>query len=192
MPKLYRVDAEDFIMQRLKAALTREQAAALLRVSERTVRNWEQQRTAIPYAAYRLIGIEAGYDLPGDAWRGFQLRGDTIWSPEGKAFSAFDLAWWSLTCALARERLAQGPFPQAAANQPVPEAMAQPPRAADRREASPKLGRAEGPLLQNRSLHDHRSGIQGPRSVASPRAVTRGESHPPTSNAINDLQRKVV
>lgn len=179
-------------MQRQKAALTREKAAALLRVSERTVRNWEQQRTAIPYAAYRLLAIEAGYQLPGDAWRGFQLRGDTIWSPEGKAFSAHDLAWWSLTCALARDRLGLAPQPQAAANQSEPEATAQPPRAADRREVPQRLGRADGPLLQSRSLRPHQRGAEGPRSAVSPRAVIRGESPPLAPNRINNLARKVV
>lgn len=139
-------------MQRLKAGLTRDKAAALLRVSERTVRNWEQQRTAIPYAAYRLLAIEAGYELPGDAWRGFYLRGDTIWSPEGKAFSAYDLAWWSLTCELARDRLKLALQPQAATSQPVAAPPELPTCAADRRESTPLPVEANRPPLQSRPL----------------------------------------
>lgn len=98
------VDPEMFLVERLKAGLTRKAAADLLRVSERSVRNWEAGRSQVPYCAFRLMCIEAGYHLPGEYWRGFLLRGDTIWSPEGKAFTAQDLAWWQLTCELARDR----------------------------------------------------------------------------------------
>lgn len=143
------VDPESFRVERLKAGLTRKAAAALLHVSERSVRNWEAGRATIPHCAFRLMCIEAGYHLPGEHWRGFILRGDTIWSPEGKAFSAHDLAWWQLTCELARERRDRAFELAAAANQSVPEAQAALPRAADRREVSPDLATNERPSLQN-------------------------------------------
>lgn len=149
------VDPESFLVERLKAGLTRKAAAALLKVSQRTVRNWEAGRACIPYCAFKLMCIERGYQLPGEYWRGFILRGDTIWSPEGKAFTSHDLAWWQLTCELARERRDRA-FelatlePAAAANQSVPEAQVVLPRAADRREASADLAPSERPSLQNR------------------------------------------
>lgn len=146
------MDPETFIVQRLKAALTRQGAAVLLRVSERTVRNWEKGRTVIPYSAYRLLCIEAGYELPGAAWRGFVLRGDTIWSPEGKSFTAHDLGWWQLTCELARDRLQRALQLAAAPSQPVADAPRVLLRAADRRAASTAPGRTAGPSLQNRGL----------------------------------------
>ena len=43
-----------------------------------------------------------GYALPGDAWRGWTIHGDTLWSPEGKPFRAHEMAWLSLTFAMAR------------------------------------------------------------------------------------------
>lgn len=47
--------------------------------------------------------ILRGYELPGHYWKGYRLVGDTLWSPEGKAFRASDQRWWSLTVAMARE-----------------------------------------------------------------------------------------
>jgi DNA-binding transcriptional regulator YiaG len=101
---------------RQTCCLTVEGAAKLLRVSPRTVQNWEAGRTEVPYSAYKLMRILRGYRLPGDAWRGFRLVGDTLWSPEGLAFKAADHYWWSLTCRMAAEfraivagrRVAQG------------------------------------------------------------------------------------
>ncbi|MFN3842515.1 MAG: VC1465 family Xer recombination activation factor [Rehaibacterium terrae] len=72
------------------------QRARLLRVCPRTVRNWEAGRTRIPYAAFKPMRLLRGFELPGDAWRGWRLIGDTLWSPEGHGFRAGDHAWWSL------------------------------------------------------------------------------------------------
>lgn len=96
------IDPEGFRMERLSAALSRKSAAELLGVSVKTVGNWEAGRTAIPYSAFKLLRILGGYALPGKDWAGFYLRGDTLWSPEGKAFAVCDLAWWGLTVAMAR------------------------------------------------------------------------------------------
>ena len=78
-------------------------AGKVFRVSERTVRNWEAGRVGIPYAAFKLLRILRGYELPGQAWKGFRLKGDTLWSPEGKGFKASDHTWWSLTVGMAHE-----------------------------------------------------------------------------------------
>jgi transcriptional regulator with XRE-family HTH domain len=77
------------------------EAAKLLRVSERTVQYWESGRVRVPYSAYKLMRLLRGYELPGAAWRGYRLTGDTLWSPEGLAFKAADHRWWSLTCRMA-------------------------------------------------------------------------------------------
>jgi len=90
---------------RLLAALTRAQAAQLLCVTVRTLRNWEQGKARVPYSAYALLRIHGGYALPGEAWQGWCIRGDALYSPEGLAFRASDAAWWSLTCAMARQWL---------------------------------------------------------------------------------------
>jgi hypothetical protein len=83
--------------------MTIPQTAELLRVSERTVHNWEAGRVRIPYAAYKLIRILRGYELPGPQWKGYRLVGDTLWSPENLPFKAADARWWSLTVAMAHE-----------------------------------------------------------------------------------------
>ncbi|HNV83611.1 MAG TPA: VC1465 family Xer recombination activation factor [Arenimonas sp.] len=95
--------AQRFAAARAGCFLTIEQTAKLLRVSERTLHNWEAGRVRIPYAAYKLIRILRGYELPGDAWKGYRLIGDTLWSPENLPFHAGDARWWSLTAQMAHE-----------------------------------------------------------------------------------------
>lgn len=97
-----RIDAEAFRTARLQAALSRREAAELLFVDERTVRNWEAGRNAVPYAAYKLLKVLSGYALPGKAWEGWMLYGGVLVSPEGRDFGPSDLSWWGLTVAMAR------------------------------------------------------------------------------------------
>ncbi|MBL0339423.1 MAG: phage protein [Rhodospirillaceae bacterium] len=56
-----------------------------------------------PQQAYKLLRILTGYDLPGESWSGWRLSGNTLWSPEGKNFTASDLSYLSLTFAMARQ-----------------------------------------------------------------------------------------
>ncbi len=65
------------------AALTCSQAAQLLRVTVRTVRNWEQGKARVPYSAFEFLRISSGYALPGAPWVGWSIRGDALYSPEG-------------------------------------------------------------------------------------------------------------
>jgi hypothetical protein len=70
-----------------------------LGVTPRTVSFWEAGRTRIPYAAFRLLRVMLGGELPGPAreWEGFFIRGDRLYSPENHGFTAADLSWLSLT-----------------------------------------------------------------------------------------------
>jgi transcriptional regulator with XRE-family HTH domain len=97
------VTASRFRDTRAVCCLTVPEAAKLLRVTPRTVQNWESGRVRLPYSAFKLMRILRGYELPGAAWRGYRLKGDTLWSPEGLAFKASDHYWWSLTCRMAAE-----------------------------------------------------------------------------------------
>jgi transcriptional regulator with XRE-family HTH domain len=97
------VSYERFRETRQLAGLSRQQAAALLFVSLRTVQLWESGRVRIPYAAFRLLRVCTGYELPGSSWRGWKLSGDVLVSPEGKNFSACDLNALALTFAIARQ-----------------------------------------------------------------------------------------
>lgn len=48
----------------------------MLRVTDRTWRNWESGRIQAPYAAFKLLRILTGYALPSDAWAGWIFSGD--------------------------------------------------------------------------------------------------------------------
>ncbi len=102
-PGCRRVDGSEFMTALLISGFTRKRAAAALGVTRRTVRNWTRTGAAVPYSAYQLLRILSGYALPGDDWKGFTIRGELLFSPEGRSFSAPELAWWGLTCAMARE-----------------------------------------------------------------------------------------
>ena len=57
----------------------------------------------MPYAAYKLMRILRGWELPNHHWKGYRLRGDTLWTPEGHPLRAADATWWSLTVRMAHE-----------------------------------------------------------------------------------------
>jgi len=97
------IDCDKFTETRLLARLTQQEAARLLYVTERTIRYWENGEVAIPYAAYKLLRILTGYELPGPAWVGWSIRGGTLWSPEGRGFDAAYLGYMWLTFAMARQ-----------------------------------------------------------------------------------------
>ncbi len=97
------VAAEDFRTARAQARLSLEAAAAFLRVTTRTLRNWESGSVRIPYPAFRLLRIRAGAGLPFDGWEGWMVGHDgTLWSPARQSFRPKDLEWLSLTFAQAR------------------------------------------------------------------------------------------
>lgn len=78
--------------------LNREEAAKLLHVSERTVRNWESGHHEIPYSSYKLLRLLTYCELPGKAWDGWHIAVGQLWSPEGFGFKPGDSAWWSALC----------------------------------------------------------------------------------------------
>ena len=81
------------------------EAAEMLRVTYRTLHNWESGRIQVPYAAFKLLRILTGYELPSSAWRGWMFLGEALWSPDGKKFTVADLNYLSLTFAMARQWL---------------------------------------------------------------------------------------
>ena len=95
----------DFKTARLTVGLTRPVAAKLLRVTCRTVRNWERGRTACPYAAFKLMRVMTGWELPDEAWRGWCVRGGVLWSPTGRGFDPGTMGYLSLVFSMARHWL---------------------------------------------------------------------------------------
>lgn len=101
--KHFPVTAARFREARLSCFLTVEGCADLLRVSVRTVQNWEAGTVRPPYAAYKLMRVLRGGKMLGPEWRGFTVRADRLNTPEGHTFRSGDLAWWSLLVRQARE-----------------------------------------------------------------------------------------
>ena len=96
------IDYDKFRETRLLARLTQQEVACLLRVTDRTVRLWENGEVAIPYASYKLLRILTGYELPGEAWAGWSIRDGKLWSPERRSFDAASLSYMWLTFVMAR------------------------------------------------------------------------------------------
>ena len=95
--------ADRFRTARFTLGLTIRDCAALLRVSVRTVANWEAARSRIPYSAYKLMRVLRGGKLLGPDWTGFQVRADVLATPEGRELRSSDLVWWSLLVLQAQE-----------------------------------------------------------------------------------------
>jgi transcriptional regulator with XRE-family HTH domain len=103
-PKFTPVDPEAFRVARFSAGLSLDDAAAFLRVTTRTIRNWESGSVRIPYPAFRLLRIRAGSGFPFEGWEGWMVGKDgTLWSPARQSFRPKDLEWLSLVFAQARQ-----------------------------------------------------------------------------------------
>jgi DNA-binding transcriptional regulator YiaG len=99
-PTRTNAEARAVIAQRLKyllsdAGLKVPEAAKLLQVTERTVYAWISGRTAVPFAAYKLLRLLRWFELPGP-WDGWLMHSGKLWSPEGLGFDPSDSAWWGI------------------------------------------------------------------------------------------------
>lgn len=96
-PRCAVVAPERFREARLTCFLSVDAAAKLLHVTPRTVHNWETGAHVIPYAAYKLMRIMRGFELPGDAWKGWRLNwNEVLVSPEGHRFRPEEFDWLHL------------------------------------------------------------------------------------------------
>lgn len=82
--------------------LNPESAGKILHVHPRTVRYWISGKTLVPYAAYKLLRIMTGAELPCPGWDGWHMHSGKLWSPEGHGFTSSDSAWWGLLVRQAR------------------------------------------------------------------------------------------
>lgn len=96
------IDYEAFREVRLINRLTISQVAKMLRVSSRTVMNWECGATRIPYSAFKLLRFIANGLLLPEAWKGWIIKGDTLWSPVGRPFRQHELTYLSHYFEMAR------------------------------------------------------------------------------------------
>ncbi len=82
--------------------LSIEQAAKLLQVTSRTIAHWESGATRIPYSAFKLLRCLANGELLPDVWKGWTIKGDTLWSPVGRPFRQHELTYISHYFTMAR------------------------------------------------------------------------------------------
>lgn len=101
------IDPSDFYLMRRRAFLTTEKAAKLLDVTHRTLLNWEKGKSRIPYTAYRVLKIKVGYLFDDEHFNDWFVRGDTLWSPEGRGFKPHELRYIGNYFWMARQWIAE-------------------------------------------------------------------------------------
>lgn len=74
----------------------------MLQVTARTIMHWEEGKTRIPYSAFKLLRLRANGEFLNDAWKGWVIRGDTLWSPVGRPFRQHELTYISHYFQMAR------------------------------------------------------------------------------------------
>jgi len=98
----YPPQPEQFTHQRLIANLSIKDVAAMLHVSQKTVKNWETGKTQIPYSAFKLLKVLTNYDMPDARWEGWCLRDGALWSPANRRFEPHELVYIANMFAMAR------------------------------------------------------------------------------------------
>lgn len=63
----------------------------MLGVTAKTIQNWEQGVSRIPYAAFKLLRVLRGHELPDAAWQGWTVEADRLKAPNGREFDAASL-----------------------------------------------------------------------------------------------------
>lgn len=90
--RTFYVNPEDFRTLRQFSGLSRLQVADELRVTVRTIQNWETGGARIPWMAYRMLRIIRGYALPGKAWEGWEIHQNRLYAPNGRWYDVNLLA----------------------------------------------------------------------------------------------------
>ncbi|MDP1658574.1 MAG: VC1465 family Xer recombination activation factor [Methylotenera sp.] len=87
---------------RMMNRLSVDEVAKLLQVTSRTIAHWESGVTRIPYSAFKLLRCLANGALLPQAWKGWVIKGDTLWSPVGRPFRQHELTYISNYFTMAR------------------------------------------------------------------------------------------
>ncbi len=62
----------------------------------------ENGQVRAPYAAFKLMRILRGRELPGEAWKGWTVSGHTLWSPAGQRFDRAGMEYLGLVFSIYR------------------------------------------------------------------------------------------
>ena len=85
------VDPERFGTLRRVCGLTQARCADLLKVSVRTVKNWEHGTCKIPWAAFKVLRLISRDDIEQPGWNGWYFRRGLLWSPDDRPFDPVKL-----------------------------------------------------------------------------------------------------
>jgi len=105
-PREY-IDPEAFYLMRRRASLSTHKAATALHVDHRTILKWESGKTRIPYTAFRVMKMLAGYVLHDEYFKDWFIKGDTLWSTENRGFKPWELRYISNYFSMARLWIAE-------------------------------------------------------------------------------------
>lgn len=79
----------------------------MLDVTARTIRNWEDGSSRIPYSAFRLMRLYAGNSLVEKQWEGWSIWRGLLWTPEGRSFAPHELRYVANYLSMARLWIAE-------------------------------------------------------------------------------------
>lgn len=99
------ISPDEFYVARRKAGLTVKLAAETIDIDERTIRNWENGKSKIPYAAFRLIRLMAGYSIIGKGWENWSFWRGKLCSPEGREFQEHEMHYIGHYLSFAKHQL---------------------------------------------------------------------------------------
>lgn len=96
------IDKDQFRELRIMQKLSHDQVANILHVTSRTVANWECGANRIPYSAFKLLRCISNGQLIPDAWQGWTIKGDALYSPVGRTFRVYELTYLANYFTMAR------------------------------------------------------------------------------------------
>jgi DNA-binding transcriptional regulator YiaG len=114
-------DPQRFYVERMSAGLTQAQACVYLGVTRRTMHNWENGKTRIPFPAFKLIRMRARAIVHVEGWDGWRYdRHGALVTPDGRSFQPWELQNLQLVVSLARRYVErQNPKAAGPASAPV-------------------------------------------------------------------------
>lgn len=102
--RVWHLSPDGFRELRHSCFLTPEACAKYLGVALRTVQHWDAGRCRVPWAVVRLLRFLRLGDLGAldDAWAGWTVNRNGLWSPDGKRYHQGTMRHWWITCEQAR------------------------------------------------------------------------------------------
>lgn len=111
-PHFVWADPAQFYIERMTAGLSQHEACVYLGVTRRTLYNWENSKSRIPYPAFKLIRMRARAIVHVEGWDGWRFaRGGALVTPDGRTFEAWEIQNLQLVVSLSRRYILQHLIP---------------------------------------------------------------------------------